>query len=512
MALQPRGSQLFVDWRYVDAGEVDWTSNTAPVNQWKGQPPADIRGVATGPSGIRLQTQKAETVGPILLMDRPWEMQYNMYFANAMYEDGIYRAWYTCIPPDHLMHRWSNAAGQVICYAESQDGFNWKKPNLGLYSYHGEPTNVVFGRELSLYGCQSGSIFKDPKAPSEERYKLFYVGVVSSDNLEDLKSTWRKRFGDAGVSPTSFKKGKDGGGTANVICAAISPDGIHWKPIPEPLMIWPSDTLNNVYWDEKLAKYVAYLRLRRDGRRIIVRAESADFLTWKNLPVPVLEPPLEWPPTDDAYTNSHTIYPGSGDTHLMFPGVFHRFTDNRDIYLASSFDGINWKWVPGGPVVECGSLGSWNGGDINPGIGLVPLSCDRIALPIMGYVKPHKFPRGGDQVLGQPGWAIWQKGRISAIIADGRGEFSTMAIRFEGKQLSLNLKTKQAGELLVELQDENNVPIPGYTFADANPITGDSLDRRVTWNGNADISALSGITIVMSFRLRSAQLYAFEFV
>lgn len=505
------GPQLFVDWRHVDAGEVDWVTPAGVVDQW-GDPPSDVRGVPTGPSGIRLEAQQAETIGPIIACDRAWESQYNMYFSTVLHEGGRYRGWYTCIPPDHKTSSWSRAAGQVMCYAESDDGFTWRKPELGLLDYCGERTNIVFGRELSPYGCQSGSIFVDPHGPAPERYKLVYVGVIRSDDLVALASGYRSRFGDAGVSATAFKKGIGAGGTANVICGAVSPDGIRWVPIEEPLMVWPSDTLNNAYWDEAIGKYVAYLRLRRDERRMIVRAESADFRTWRDLPRPVLEAPLDWPPTDDVYTNSHTIYPGTSDGHLMFPGVFHRFSDSRDVYLASSSDGVNWKWVPGGPIVRRGSPGSWNGGDINPGIGLVPLGGDRIALPIMGYARPHKFPRGGSAVLGQPGWAIWRKDRISAVVAESRGEFSTMTFMHQRKRLSLNVETALSGAVAVEVRDAKGQPLPGRCFADADPVVGDTVGAVVTWKGESDISSSAGVPISLAFRLGSAKLFAFEFV
>jgi hypothetical protein len=73
------------------------------------------------------------------------------------------------------------------------------------------------------------------------------------------------------------------------------------------------------------------------------------------------------------------------------------------------------------------------------------------------------------------------------------------------------VKTPHAGEVLVELQDESGQPIPGHTFAEADPLVGDSLDRPVTWQGNADIGAHAGKPVSLSFRLRRAQLFAFEF-
>lgn len=512
--MRPRGPQCFVDYRYVDGGKYSWVSGGEALDQWADDPPPDTYGYTNAPSGIRLQAQPAELVGPVIPMDKPWETQYNMYFATAMYDEGVYRAWYTCIPPDHLTRpglRWRKSAGQVVCYAESNDGFTWRKPNLGFMRYNGEDTNIVYGREIGPYGFQSGSVYKDPHAASaSERYKLFYMGEVDSEDLDALKSQYQRRFGDE-MTPKAFIPGEKRN-TVRVIAAAVSPDGLRWTPVLDPLMVHYSDTLNNVSWDEARGRYVGYFRLRRAGRRVVARAETADFYHWPETPDTVLEPPLDWLPSDDIYTNSKTVYPGTCDTHLMFPGVFRRFEDSRDIFLAASLDGLNWSFVPGGPVVERGALGSWSSGDLNPGIGLVPLSGDLIALPIMAYTVPHKFPRGGEGPFGTPGWATWTRGRLAALVAAERGEFSTPRLIFEGRELSLNVRTRRSGEVLVELQDDKGQPIPGFTFADADPIVADSVDRRVTWQGNANIGAYAGQKIILSFRLRSTHLYGFEFV
>jgi hypothetical protein len=64
----------------------------------------------------------------------------------------------------------------------------------------------------------------------------------------------------------------------------------------------------------------------------------------------------------------------------------------------------------------------------------------------------------------------------------------------------------------VELRDEKGIPMPGYSFAEADPIVCDSLDRRVTWQGKADLSGYIGRPVSLGFRLRLAHLFGFEFV
>ena len=194
----------------------------------------------------------------------------------------------------------------------------------------------------------------------------------------------------------------------------------------------------------------------------------------------------------------------------MFPAVYHRLDDSRETYLASSEDNVNWQWVPGGSIIKKGNFGDWDGGDVTASPGIVPLSDNRIGVPIYAYVHPHKFPRGSDP-FGVPGWATWQAGRLCAITADDYGEFSTPELVFKGKELSLNLKTREAGAVRVELRDENSVPIPGHTFNDVDIFVGDNTDWRVSWQGKRDIGNLANQTISINFKLQKADLFAFEF-
>ena len=43
-------------------------------------------------------------------------------------------------------------------------------------------------------------------------------------------------------------------------------------------------------------------------------------------------------------------------------------------------------------------------------------------------------------------------------------------------------------------------------------IYGDSLDRRVSWNGSKDVSSLAGKPVVLKFYLCEADVYSMIFV
>ena len=59
-----------------------------------------------------------------------------------------------------------NDRGDLTCYAESDDGINWVKPNLGIFTFDGSPDNNII---WDLHGV---SVFIDREEPNpDKRYK-----------------------------------------------------------------------------------------------------------------------------------------------------------------------------------------------------------------------------------------------------------------------------------------------------------------------------------------------------
>ena len=112
--------------------------------------------------------------------------------------------------------------------------------------------------------------------------------------------------------------------------AAVSPDGINWTPLPEPLMYFGGDTDTTVYYDNHLGKYVVYTRQFINDRRWIGRAESDDFRNWGPIES-IIGPSLESPFSHDLYTNGRCSYPGLDTYHLMFPWIYERYTQYSNL-------------------------------------------------------------------------------------------------------------------------------------------------------------------------------------
>jgi hypothetical protein len=289
-----------------------------------------------------------------------------------------------------------------------------------------------------------------------------------------------------------------------VIRLAHSPDGIHWTSRPQPLMVHMSDTQTTVYFDEHLKKYVAFFRLAYMNHRIIGRTEGPDFQPWPIPKVALFPEPAHDRPGDDYYISGYSRYPGTSTMHLMIPTVFKRFSDSTDLSMAASMDGEHWTWLPGGPVVEPGADGAWDGGCIFGGIGLTELPDGRVVTPYVGYTYPHKFPRY-ERHMGKIGLAAWGKERLAAAVCDEEGEFVTGPLSSKGSKLFLNFQTKRNGWVKVAVEGKG-----ARTVESCDVLFGDEPKKQVTWRGEGTIGVEPSGDFTLRFKLRSAKLHSFE--
>ena len=489
----------FLDWYGIwpgcagfDDGKLAWISN--------------------GPQGIKLSVQKAEKSSPVLVNDRPWE-EGSLNYANVLYIDGRYRLWYSTYNP--------TSENSYTCYAESTDGFEWKKPELGLHEHNGSKrNNIVYPEGIG------GVVFYDNNiAAEDERYKLItmeggvtYKGLrIEEAAVPDLiKELTAQGVNEAEIFTNNILE------LSGTIKGAVSPDGLHWTPIEDPLFEHVCDTQNVVLYDEEKGKYVGYWRAGFGGRRCIGRSETDDFHHWPPLQF-VLQPDLQFSPSEDFYTNAYSIYPGgaysldflcnhhSGRYHVMFPSVYHRDRDVLDVYLAVSRDGFLWHWPERIPIVPLGEWGSKDSAGIYAGPGLFPIGEDRWGLFCSGKSKPHNLGGTEDDSYF---WATWKRDRLVALEAVDDGSATLLPRECKADKIKLNYHTGGNGWIRVQLiipalqPASRSVPIEGFGFADCQPLTGDSLAGEVIWKNGANFSSLSGRNVCVQIRMCQARLYS----
>jgi len=440
------------------------------------------------PWGIRIEAQPAQKVGPLISADQPWE--YRFAYTSLLKVDGKYRLYYEAEPPPGH----PEIIGKALCIAESTDGKEWTKPHLGLVEFAGsKDNNIVFGGSLCRWGFQGDSVWVDPHAPPDERYKVVYMADVPLDAIEPP---------ERGGPPRGVGREKSGK-SAQSLLHAVSADGIHWKENPRPMLTHVRDSQNLVYYDQVLQRYVGYFRYKILDRRAVGRSETTDFNNWPP-PDPILWPSALCAPSDDFYVNGRSMYPGTQDGHLMLTSVYLGETDSSTLRMASSPDGKLWNWISTGSLMDPGPDGAWDGGYFFVAGGvMVEMPDDRIALPFVTSRLPHKFPRFFKQ--GAVGLATWTKERLAALVADSEGEFYTPPMALQGNSLFLNFETRRAGSIRVEVVDSQ-----GRTLADCDPLVGNQLKAAVTWKGESSLSPGKHGEVQLHFRLRAAKLYSFE--
>jgi len=484
--LEP-GPQLFIDWRYVQPGRIRWErpgGTEAPV--WAFEKIAGVTGVPSRiPYGLALTPQMAEKTGSLIPNDRDWEFMIFPY-CSLLDLGGKYGLWYEVVPPK------KDGKSNLLCYAESADGINWKKPNLGLVEFRGsKANNIVIDGSACPYGQFHGnSVFVDPNAPVTERFKvIFWTKNIPEDVMAQLQ-----RVTPGSITPYG----------AEMRCGTLlgtSPDGLHWKFSDQVLFMHTCDTQTTVSYDPFLKRYVCFTRTFQMGRRAIARTETADITRWP-APKMILWTPVDADPSDDLYCNAKTIYPGTKTMHLMFPTMYRRRADTCVLRMASSLESQVWEWLPG-EILRGGDEGSWDGGCLFGGSGLNEIPGDKVVLPYGGYEYPHKYPRFGR--FGQLGFATWPKERLVALEAREDAEFWMPELTLAGETLHLNFNVKRAGYIQVQVEG-----VPGRKLENCDRLFGNSLKKQATWKGNGSLGVKPGTPVTFRFRMRRAKLFSFE--
>ena len=450
---------------------------------------------------LKLNNPMAREV--VLRAEKPWEGQSMTY--PCVFKDGdTFRLYYRASGPplgsppkreegDERQMMWSYTA-----LAESADGIQWNKPNLGVVDFQGNKQNNL----IWPVGGQPGSDifpFKDsnPQALPEERYKaLANVGE-------------------------------------HQLVALASPDGIRWRLLQkEPVLAYlpgnpMMDPPNLAFWDENQQQYVAYLRNWLNYRiRGFRRSTSKDFRHWST-PVEI---DLGGSEIEHLYTNMTTPYERAPGIYFMFAKRFvpWRKTDAKWPYeglsetvLLSSRDGQRFERTFMEPFVRPGlDPLNWHDRAIMMARGILQTSPTELSLYYFEHYRSDSIQLRRATVR--------PDGFISVSAPYSGGEFTTKPLIMEGAELELNFSSSVTGSIRVEVQDETGKSIPGFRLQDCDEIFGDQLERVVTWRrGHADVldenlkeipnkpsdlsRALRGKTIRLRFVMKAADLYSFRF-
>ena len=85
---------------------------------------------------------------------------------------------------------------------------------------------------------------------------------------------------------------------------------------------------------------------------------------------------------------------------------------------------------------------------------------------------------------------------------DSRGTDESICICYSADGIHWK-GTSAMGVARVEILDETEEKIPGFTLQDCDPINGNLLHHIVSWNGRSDLSSLRGKPVGLHFVSRS---------
>jgi len=389
---------------------------------------------------------------PLIVPEHPWESQSVLLYGGVIHDAHTdrFRMWYLA---------WGKHVGQdsFICYAESTDGLTWTKPKLGVVAFKGSKQNNIV-----MPGWSQTSVLRDPHDPDpQRRFKAL------------LRYNGMRGF--------------------------TSPDGIHWKDVG--VLLEQAFDGTTLHWDPVNEKWIAMVKIFKDGKRARGYAESSDFLHWT-----------------DTYFMSATDADDAQDDQMYAMSVFHYETiyagllrmyhldnDKIDIQLAFSRNATSWHRPSREPFIATSQdKGSWDYGNnavpatppIRVGEQLYFFYCGRSTLH-------DEIPNTGAIGLA----TLRLDGFVSLDADESGGTVTTRPLRLDGSELHVNANASR-GEIRVEVLDASGDALEGFSTDVAKPLQGDKVDHTVAWQ-SANAPWPDKTPVRLRFHMKSARLYSF---
>ncbi len=416
------------------------------------------------------------------------------FYGSIIKEDGKYRLWYVAFDDDFdnkvASERWRPA------YAESTDGLNWTKPNLGLVEFKGNKNNNLILTNPAPLGFVNLKVLRDDDDPDpQRRYKI--TGHVYFRHNTRLGS----------------------------LAPFTSADGLTWKLVKEvktknaellkdDLMIpavhmEPSGGLYK--WDGLF--YASGQNSMNASRpyhgRVTRMYRSADFVNWSQTStlgfVRAHQHELLGPGRSREGEQTHegiSVW-NRGNVLLGISGIWHGAKEWKDVTIDLGFmisnDGLSfrepaheWVWL------KRGEDGAWDQGGLIQGQGFENIGEQTFVY--YGAWDPRHWekapPRGG------VGIAMLPRDRFGDLVVEtvgkGPGDYQLPEITSEFVTNSISVKPGVAprfhlnagglgpdATLRVEILDHLEKPIPAYSGENAAVIRQSGFQTPIEWNGKA---------------------------
>jgi len=412
---------------------------------------------------LEVGTVIKHAANPLFEEEKQWEMRFDNLYGNVIFdeEEQIYKCWYcpfivdsssTGMSIDERSRRYRPPGDRemAICYATSEDGVSWDKPELGLVEYKGSRQNNIVWR-----GPHGAGVFKDlQEEDPAKRYKVIFQGMSVS----------------------------------------FSADGIHWaEKINVNGVDVAGDTHNNAFRAPSLNKYVGITRTwGPDFGREVARIESDDFINWTKEEVVLhgLDKDLQ------TYAMPVFYY---GGVYLGLVAIHQQSTDRVWTELTWSPDTKTWHRIDAGnPLIPCSEKElDYDYGCVYP-CAYPVFKDDEIQLYYGASDWLHFGWRNGSLALAklrQDGFAGYVQIEEGSI-----GSISTKSIPYNGETISLTADVEEGGSVAVYVINDEGETIG--TAAVNNTVTGKELEFD---------SKIEKGSVQLKIKITRAKVYAFNF-
>ena len=434
-------------------------------------------------------TPKYSDYNPVLEPDKEWESN-SAGPAAAPFSDGI---WFD--EKDQKFKMWYLAGASnkdknsfYTCYAESDDGINWLKPNLGIYGN----TNIV-----DTSRRDASTIWLDKKETDlSKRFKMFCVESYnrcqcvlkySADGIHWSKGVTKS--GEIGDRSTVFYnpfKNKWALSMRFVTPVSIRSRSYAENEDPEMLVSLAHGTRtgvldkNVVFWftpDDKEPRHPKFPEVKPGIYNFDAIAYESIMLGFYSV----------WEgPENNIYTNL-------------------RIQKRNEVLMGYSRDGFHFSRPSYEPFMGVNETdGAWNWGNVQSIVGVPIIIGDSLYF----YVSGRKL---GIPNLGiSTGLATLRRdGFVSLETKVNQGYLLTQKISFDGNYLFVNANIPKNGDLKVEVLDENNRVLRGYGKADCIPMKENSTKFMIRWKRHDNISDFENKPVHFRFLLNKGALYSF---
>lgn len=435
--------------------------------------------------GVSLRLHRPGDEGAVLKFDKPWEGAFCGY-CTVIEDGGKYRFYYRGLPKAGR----DGSSNEVTCYAESSDGINIVKPELGLFSVGGSKANNVVLADAAPVN-HNFSPFLDTRG-----------GVAKDERFKAL-----------------------GGTEKSGLVAYVSGDGIRWRKLQDEAVFGKGlfDSQNVAFWSESEDCYLCYFRTWSgkgySGFRSVSRTTSKDFMHWTE-PVEMSFGDTQ---QEHLYTNQTHAYFRAGHIYVAIAARFlpgrqvvgdeeakrlnvnlNYFKDCSDAVLMTSRGGDVYDRTFMEGFIRPGiGLQNWVSRSNYPALNVVQTSDSEMSIYVQhDYAQPTAHLRR---------YSLRLDGFSSIEAPYEGGSMTTRLFVFKGKKLLLNFATSAPGFVRVEVQDAKGIAIEGFSVDDCDEMIGNYIGRGVSWRGRSDVSSLAGEAIRLKFVMKDANLYSLKF-